>query len=653
MCLDGHTKPPHPTDEGRAWLLRFRATAETQQKRRTSLEARWSGARLGSFLAALILWYPLELGLEQAVGFSLLFLGMFAFSVSHHRIARSGRMHSDRLLLILDESLRRCGGRVTLIRDHRRPPDPEDPLRNQESLVDDGPTWQLSEQECGDLDLYSPPVGLFGLLNRTSTVLGARRLRDMMERLCLSSSYVEARQAAVRALETRSAERLTSMAEAGALRGLDASLERLVTAIQGAEPLSDSKAMALLRPWSILSGCATMVALVEMGMGRVGWGYLAVAMLLVNGGIYAKLRRTLNNKLAPWKGVVPAAQGYLLAARRAGIDLPEDGILGQLRAPLSEVTAATALPALCNRATWAESGGMMHELCNVLFLFDLHVTAAILKPVLRHRELMLSGLSALADLEALMSLACFAFESAGDRLVCYPAMSADVGITMTNGRHPLVPPRRCVPNSIELDGNARMWVVTGPNMGGKSTFLRMCGLNCLLAQMGTAVLADRMSLSPVRIMSDLQVRDDLADEESYFLAEVRQLGRMVSDGDAEHPMLGLMDEPFRGTNSAEQVAASLAVVEHLLAGTGLFIVATHELRLSRFADRHEGVTNRHFHERLEKQGMVFDYRLRSGPARQRNALLVLEREGYPPALLLRARHWLASEGESPSAQTAP
>ncbi len=153
-----------------------------------------------------------------------------------------------------------------------------------------------------------------------------------------------------------------------------------------------------------------------------------------------------------------------------------------------------------------------------------------------------------------------------------------------------------------------------------------------------------MTMAPMRLITDLRARDNLSRHESYFLAEVRQLRRMVKPDEDGAPILGLIDEPFRGTNSQEQVAASLAVVEHLLRLPHLFLVATHEHRLTKLADEREAARNFHFHEELGEKGMVFDYRLRPGPAVTRNALDVLVREQYPTELVEDARRRLGEGG---------
>src|SRR5262249_44891181 len=105
------------------------------------------------------------------------------------------------------------------------------------------------------------------------------------------------------------------------------------------------------------------------------------------------------------------------------------------------------------------------------------------------------------------------------------------------------------------------------------------------------------------------------------------------------PVFGLIDEPFRGTNSAERIAASLAVVQHLTESQGFFLVATHEQQLTELADG-EAAANYHFQENLGERGPTFDYPIRPGPATTRNALRVMQRERFPELLMERARAWL-------------
>ena len=561
---------------------------------------------------------------------------LFVLAVRRHHRARDKRQFAEQLLLMLDESLRRCGGVVTLIRSHERPADVAEPALSLPPILDSGPTWALTGQEFDDLDLYSAPVGVFGLLNRTSTALGSRRLVEWLEHPCLAADRLLARQAAVRWLAGHPQERLNVMAAASALRSRDEAVDQFVGAVHGATALPWPVASVVLRVWSLVTAGLTLYALVRMGLGQIGWVYGLLGLLAVNGTMFLAIRRTVQCCLGPWKHVAVAVAGYRWAAGQAAADLPVERELGKLRDRFAAVMQPGALPTLCRRAAWSDSGGAIHTVFNAMFFWDLHVAEAILRCVLPNREALRAGLSALADLEALTSLACFAYEQP---VRCYPGPTSDCLISITGGRHPLITPDRVVSNDVHLDDATRTWVITGSNMSGKSTFLRMVGVNCLLAQIGTAATAERMTWCPSRLITDLQVRDSLSKDESYFLAEVRHLRRMLLPDSHSSPVLGLIDEPFRGTNSSEQAAASAALVEHLMRSGGLFAVATHDLQLTTLAD---GTTarNRHFTENLDADGLVFDYTLRDGPVTSRCALRILEREGYPADVLARAHEWL-------------
>ncbi|MCH7700721.1 MAG: MutS family DNA mismatch repair protein [Planctomycetes bacterium] len=602
-------------------------------------------ARLGLFGSAGACWIPLHTTPWLGVAASVMLLAAFVAAVVSHRRLKAHREVGDRLLLMIDESLQRCTDWLPVIRQADRPIDPNDSAARVGTVLDSGRTWALTEQECDDLDLYALPVGLFGVLNRTSTDIGGRRLRDWLENPALEREIIEQRQNTIQWLETHPEPRLQLMAAAATLRKQNVMVAGLVTAIRAASPLPRPKMVLGLRLWAWPSLLLTLWALAELAQGHLQYSLLLLALLLINGPLYWSMRSSLNRCLTPWQGISPAGRGYEHVAQESSQTLPNRGELGSIRVVLESVAVSSVLPALCRRMTWSESGGMMHTLCNLVFFYDVHVARMILRTVLPHRDSLLTGLGAVADLEALCSMACFAFESSAGGRTCYPSISDEGGVKIRAGRHPLIMPDEVVANDVDVVPDARLWVITGPNMAGKSTLLRMVGVNCLLGQLGTAVAAEAMTMMPVRLITDLSVRDNLARHESYFLAEVRHLKRMVEPTDDPAPILGLIDEPFRGTNSEEQVAASLAVVDHLTRLVNLTLLATHEDRLTLLAEQLPTARNHHFHEQLGEQGMMFDYRLRPGPATARNALDVLARERFPTELIEDARRRLAGDGD--------
>ncbi len=675
------------SERGR-WLERHRDAVAAHRRIVSASESTWSWGRLGTFIVAAAGWAPFLAAPWVAAGVSALGGAGFVLAVLRHRRYRAQRESDDRLLGIIEESGRRCGGSVELIRSHERPhPHPKE-MEPLPSILGGGRRWRLSEQECDDLDLYSSPVGLFGLLNRTSTPIGARRLSEWMESPLLEPDSIASRQAAVRRLDESPSERMRMMAGAASLRLEKRALYGLILALQQVKPLDVSMSVRGLRLWSIATLVVAMIAVYQVFQGELRWLSFLLLLMIVNGMVLFRLRRALADCLKPWQNVAPAAAGYLIAARQAAADLPEEGELGRLRERFEQVIVPDGLPGLAWRVGSSEGGGAMHELFNLIAFHDLHVAASILRCALPYKEELLDGLGALAELEALLSLGCYGWEQpaacyatfeetalarrartplqlsetpapvpvtagendlgpASEPAEASEAASANSGalLEIQGGRHPLVRPERVIANDVRLDADQRMWIITGSNMSGKSTFIRMVGLNVLLAQVGCAVTADSMRLTPLRLLTDLRARDDLSLDASYFLAEVRQLKRMLLPPPGYAPVLGLIDEPLRGTNSAEQIAASVAVVEHLLGSGHLFLIATHDFKLTELADG-RSAANVHFQEDLDHTGLVFDYTLRAGPATTRNALRILEREGYPQSVVQRARECVLEADDS-------
>jgi len=622
---------------GRDWLIIRREQCEGERARYRRLEARWSWVRLfvfaGGVTTVVLLWG--DLLLAAAVGG--IGLVAFAAAVVRHADCEDRRVFTERMLVVVNESL--CAGeqRDHAVRAWQRPEDPPDVRASLPIIIDPGPGWSLSDQERDDLDLYGPPVGVFGLLNRTSTDLGARRLRDMLDSPCLSCEHIQQRQEAVRWLDAHNEQRLHVMAAATALRGRSESLDQLVELLHQAEPPPRSIVFVGIRVWSIFSGLLAAYAIARIGVGGYVWARLLVVVLVLNSLLLFVHRRTLSQlraAVAPWADLPHTLKRLLLVAEHAHRQLPNDTQLRVLRDHFGAVVENGRIPSLCAWLEWAGLHGIVRSVLNMLIFLDLHVEEAVLARVVPSRDLLLRGLSATAELEALCSLASFSAELP---TACYPQPATLTSLVIKDGWHPLILEKDATPNSIHLTADTRMWVITGPNAAGKSTFLRMVGVNAVLAQAGAAVPAGEMTWSPVRLMTDVRIRDSLARSESYFLSEVRRLHRMVLDSQDAAPILGLIDEPFRGTNSQERIAASIALLEHLTASSHLFLVATHEETLAQVAARTASAGNYHFQEHLHDGGITFDYRLHCGPATTKTALRILEREGYPDSLLDRAR----------------
>jgi hypothetical protein len=624
---------------------------------RRRVEARWSLARLILFAVAAGGWIPLRERPVAAGAVVAIGLVLFAGAVMRHRRLRRARVLSENMLLVASESATRRGGRLVVVRGGHRPADAAVPEAHTPPILDRGKIESLSAQEIEDLDLYAAPVGLFGLLNRTSTNEGQRRLRDWLEHPALEAGRILPIQAAVGALTHEASARLTLQAAAAGLRRFAVDLDSAAAATLRTRPLRAPGLHTFLRIWTLPSAIVLGACLVKMAMGQYEAAYFAFGWLGLNAMLCAPLRREIRAALQPWLHL-----RYGLAELGQTLSHCSAALAGMLQASADELSALRTIQdaidpvvrtpivaRLAGRLAWADVGGFLHAVFNLAFFYDVHVARAVTRLVLPHKDEIRRAMSALADLEALTSLACFVVEQP---ITCRAELHGESSITIEAGRHPLVDPQEVVANDLRLDERVPTWLITGSNMAGKSTFLRMSAVNVLLAQVSGFATADRMALCPVRLLTDLRIRDDLGRHESYFLAEVRQLRRMVLPPEDGVPVLGLIDEPFRGTNSQERLAAGEAVLSHLLRSPHFFLIATHEQQLTRLAESH-AARNVHFREDLTERGPVFDYRLQPGPAHVRNALRVLEREGYPAGIIAMAQDLLRAGHDANSPPATP
>jgi hypothetical protein len=624
----------------------YRVGMQRDHARFRGLVARWSWIRVVAFAAGVVVVILFRqsppLAALAAIGGFLVFMA----TVLRHTRWEDRRAFADRALTVAGESLHASTRRDSAARAWQRPEDPPEISVALPHVLDFGPTWPLTDQERDDLDLYGPPVGIFGLLNRTSTQVGARRLRDLLDAPGLSRDHIRGRQEAVRWLAAHHERRLEIMATLVSLRSQSKHLDRLIPLLHRTDYPARSALSKVVRLWSAVSGLLIVYAVLAIAAGQYAWGQPLLGLLLLNGVILAvvwPLFRRLGTVVTPWTAVKDTLDAFFVVARHASRELPDETQLRVLKGHFHEIAAHAHIPSLSTWLEWAGLHGVIRAVLNVMVFFDLHIAEAVLSRVVPNRNVLLCGLSSMAELEALCSLASFSAELP---VACYPQPVEGTSLRVQDGRHPLILEQDVTPNSIHLDAETRTWVITGPNAAGKSTFVRMVGINVLLAQIGAAVGARQMTWSPVRLITNVRIRDDLARHESYFLSEVRRLRRLILDPGGDAPVFGLIDEPFRGTNSQERAAAGIALIEHLMASSNLFVIATHEETLARTAAQAASAQNFHFQEHLQDGGIAFDYLLRPGPAGTRTALRILEQEGYPKTLLERAKHLMTDGGQN-------
>ena len=236
-------------------------------------------------------------------------------------------------------------------------------------------------------------------------------------------------------------------------------------------------------------------------------------------------------------------------------------------------------------------------------------------------------LAAVGELEALSSLAAFAYERPE-----YPFPTIVEPGPVFDGRgvaHPLIVDHTPVPNDVRLGGDApQVLLVSGSNMSGKSTLLRAVGCNVVLALAGAPVRAASVTMSPLAIGATLRVEDSLQAGISRFYAEILRIRAVVEVARGPLPLLFLLDEILHGTNSHDRRIGADAIVRALVAAGGIGLVTTHDLALTELTGSLGArAANVHFEDRIEDGRMVFDYRMRAGVVQHSNALALMRAVG--------------------------
>jgi DNA mismatch repair protein MutS len=522
-----------------------------------------------------------------------------------------------------------------------------------------------------------PDSTLIGVLDRTATAMGGRELRRWIQRPLRATTP--------RALRLQA---IATLLESGAYQSLHALLRRVgdVERILARVALRSARPRDLSQLREALGGLPDLQALLE------------------------RLDAPLLQRLAAEAGSHPAVHAHLATAlvetppallREGGVfapgfdpDLDElrrigehgDEALLELEARERERTGFQNLRFGYNRvqgyfievsrsqadrvpADWVRRQTVRNAeryITGELKSFEDKVLGARDRAMARERELYEGLLDTLTDvlpalqataaaLAALDVLANLAERAVALRLVA-PVLCDDSCIEIRGGRHLVVEQSLdgpFVPNDLDLHERRRMLVVTGPNMGGKSTYMRQAALIVILAGIGSYVPADAARIGPVdRVFTRIGAADDLAGGRSTFMVEMTEAANILNN--ATRDSLVLMDEIGRGTSTFDGLSLAWACARHLGREIGAFtLFATHYFELTALADELPACANVHLDATEHGDELVFLHAVREGPANQSYGLQVARLAGVPRPVVAEARRYLHELERREHATRAP
>lgn len=263
---------------------------------------------------------------------------------------------------------------------------------------------------------------------------------------------------------------------------------------------------------------------------------------------------------------------------------------------------------------------------NLFFFWDIHYCLGLERWKSRNKACMEKWFETMAEFEVLASFATMAFNNPA---WCMPVIQPEYfRIKAEEAGHPLIPPAQRVCNTFEIDGAGKIMLITGSNMSGKSTFLRTCGINMVLAMAGAPVCAKSFEVSHARIFSSMRISDSLEDNTSSFYAELKRLAAIIKQAEKDSNIFLLLDEILRGTNSNDRYIGSVALIKQLISYKTTGILATHDLKLSELqAELPRHIDNYHFDVKINGEELYFDYTISPGICQSLNASLLMKKMG--------------------------
>ncbi|WP_300001838.1 DNA mismatch repair protein MutS [uncultured Cedecea sp.] len=529
--------------------------------------------------------------------------------------------------------------------------------RQQDSIIMDAATrrnLEITQNLSGGTDNT-----LASILDQTVTPMGSRMLKRWLHSPVRNTTILTQRQQAIAALQDYSSEIQPILRQVGDLERI---LARL--ALRTARPRDLARMRYAFQQLPLLNTVLTEIKPTSVQALRQQMGEFtelrelleraiieAPPVLIRDGGVIAP---GYNEELDEWRGLADGATDYLdrLEIRereKLGLDTLKVGFnaihgyyiqvsRGQShQVPIHYVRRQTLknaeryiIPELKEYEDKVlTSKGKALALEKQLYeqLFDL---------LLPHLEVLQKSAAALAELDVLVNLA----ERADTLNYSCPVFSHKPGIKLTEARHPVVEQvlkEPFIANPLNLSPQRRMLIITGPNMGGKSTYMRQTALIVLLSYIGSFVPAEQAEIGPVdRIFTRVGAADDLASGRSTFMVEMTETANILHNA-TEHSLI-LMDEIGRGTSTYDGLSLAWACVENLANRIkALTLFATHYFELTTLPEKMEGVVNVHLDAVEHGETIAFMHSVQDGAASKSYGLAVAALAGVPKDVIKRAR----------------
>lgn len=370
----------------------------------------------------------------------------------------------------------------------------------------------------------------------------------------------------------------------------------------------------------VLLGLLPLISLILLVViGPIGI-FLLLGSILFNVIFYMTKKAKLETELESMRYLV---QSISLANKLATIPTPRQAEIRENSIPLKSI----AKWGFSFRVKSNSEADMLFEYLNLAFMIPFIAYNFVITRLSKYSQEAINLWSVLGEMEVAAAVLNFRTYFP---ISCQPEF-AEGGIKAEDIYHPLV--EYSVVNPVDWQRNT---LVTGSNASGKSTYVKSIAISAILSQTINTAIAEQFTMQPGHVLTSMAVEDDILAGDSYFVAEIKSIKRLLSQVKKGARCYCFIDEILKGTNTIERIAASSSVVTWLADYPSLSFVATHDIELTEMLKKQ--CDNVHFEETVtEDQGITFDYVLKQGPSVTRNAIALLKVMDYPEKIVDQAQ----------------
>lgn len=488
-----------------------------------------------------------------------------------------------------------------------------------------------------DLDIFGQH-SVFQLINRTTTESGRILLSKWLSEPA-SKNEIYDRQKAIKEISPKLDWRQDFQASGMHFQNKKSDYYKLLSWVEAPVVLQKNRpiyiAVAIILPVLFLLSSYLLYANLD-SLKVIIYLSLMILILLINLMILSKVSPLAEDIVETSTKNLQTLRGYQTLIEQIESESFKSKKLSQLQSMLirDNYSAHNEIQRICSLLDFSHqrpvkkapiNGNGLYPLLNIFLLLDIHLILGTEKWKSRNKSFLKLWAEVVSEFEVINSLAGFCYSNPS---YTFPEITEKTNyLNFESLGHPLINSKNRVCNNFYSQGQGDIFMITGSNMGGKSTFLRTVGVNLVLALAGAPCCAKYGQVSNLKLFTSMRTQDNLKKGISSFYAELDRIERMLKLIESSCNVFFLLDEMFKGTNSEDRHRGGFSFINQISKLKTSGIIATHDIELAKLAGNEGLVTNYSFNSEIKDESMIFNYELEPGICSDFNASVLMEKSG--------------------------